>query len=259
VNSNNQVTTPVLEGDDFSLLFPRSRVVSAFKQAYSWTAVSSVVMAAQMLEGRLADGIHCIDLGIPGDKRLQKVFAYSLSCMFDAFHCAQPKLVLAKCLDTKIRTETQDQLMNADFRPDIRQCLSHTGDEDYLNYKIKDSPHKVAIAIGPLLMVNQLLVEVWWEAQKWNEMDRQSKAPDGTSRVVHMPRTFSSLVATLDALVYFSLGFKVGIQWNALGNKTTVDMGYYCVNMIGQPPFSTQDVMSSRELYKILVGKGEQP
>jgi hypothetical protein len=69
--------------------------------------------------------------------------------------------------------------------------------------------------------------------------------------VTQRPYADGPLIATLDALVYFALGFKVKIEWGT--DHQSIEVAFRCVNIVGPPPLSAMHFDAARTAFDSLV------
>ena len=106
-------------------------------------------------------------------------------------------------------------------------------------FRVVDAPPLLEVMFEPFQMLRTMIVSLYEEARQVRGIDVSARETTGVradaqSGVVHRPYGDGALAATLDALVYFALGLRVGIEWGA--DRVSIESAFRCFNVVGQPP-----------------------
>ncbi len=205
-------------------LFPEDLIKPTLAQAASWTRLASIVTAARVIEQRTDQITPDFILAFPDDKLLQEVLVRVLGYFSAEYRCSREKLALAKCLDPAIKPQTLEKLAEARLNPTIsaggpsaaRKLVPHLATKGPLRvFKVVEAPPMLELMFEPFQMLRTTVVSLYTQAAKLRAIDKAaSKTSDKPRSIIfHRPYGDGALVATLDALIYFALGFRVGIDW----------------------------------------------
>ena len=101
-------------------LFPESLMRPTLAQAWSWTAVSSLVTAARVREDRIDQRTPHFWLAFPDDELLEAILIRVLGYASREYRCSRGKLALARRLDPAIQPETLEWLSTSRINPTIK-------------------------------------------------------------------------------------------------------------------------------------------
>jgi len=238
---------------EFERVFPSELLRATIAQASSWTCIGAIVRAARVIEERADEVSPYFVLAFPDDDVLQSIIVRVLGYLIPEYRCSAEKLAIARRVDPLISTQTLQKLAATRLDPEmsvggpsfVREAMPQLAELGPVRVlKVVDDPAMVELIFEPFQMLRTTLVALYTEARKWRSIDRAAAKTSGEmgSNRVHRPYGDGALVATLDALVYFALGFRVGVQWGI--DQVSVETGFRCFNVVGQPPLSPRNSLS---------------
>jgi hypothetical protein len=240
-------------------LFPEELSKRTLAQAASWTRLTSIVTAAKLIERRTDLTTPHFFLAFPDDELLEAVLVRVLGYFSTEYRCSREKLALAKRLDPAIKRRTLEKLAKARLNPTIsaggpsvaRKLMPQLADRGPMRIlKVVDAPPMLELMFDPFQVFRTTIVSLYTEAAKIRAIDKKAAETSGSlhSSVFHRPYGDGALVATLDALIYFALGFRVGIDWGV--DRVSFEPGFRCFNVVGQPPFQSAHFQTARSFFR---------
>lgn len=250
---------------EFESLFPDQEMKLLFAQLPSWTSIQSIINSAKIIENRANDFTQVIHLVFPDNDLLENVFLKTFQYVIPTFYCSSHKIALAARVD-KIDEDTIRTLESIRFKPNIavgpasilEKIVPEFLGNGFRVLVIEDEPHVIELVYEPLQMLRRLLVDLWAPAKGLFDLCKTSlETTGGQPQIVHKHYADGAFASTLEALIYYALGFEVGVQW--ANDKYAVNLGYKCVDLIGSPPFDPRLIEISRKTHQSMIEDIKKP
>jgi hypothetical protein len=253
---------------ELELRFPENLMKPTLAQAASWTRVASIVTAARVIEKRTDQLTPHFFLAFPDDELLEALIVRVLAYFARDYQCSREKLTLASCVDPAIQARTLEKLAKVRLNPTIsaggpsaaRKLMPQLAHRESMRIlKIVDAPPLLELIFEPFQMLRTTIVSLYSEAARISALDKAAGETSDSPRsmFVHRPYGDGALVATLDALIYFALGLRVGIEWGT--DCVSIENGFRCVNIVGQPPLQATHFEVARSVFRKLMKELARP
>jgi len=253
---------------ELEVLFPENLMAPTLAQAASWTRVASIVTAARVIEKRTDEITYHFFLAFPDDELLETVIIRVLAYLIRNYRCSREKLALAQRVDPAIQRRTLENLAHVRLNPTIssggpsvvRKQMPQLADREPMRVlRVVDAPPVLELIFEPFQMLRSTIVSLYTEAAKVSALDKAAGKTSDNPRsiVVHRPYGDGALLATLDALIYFALGLRVGIEWGT--DHVSVERGFQCFNIVGQPPLQATHFEIARSAFRKLMKELSRP
>jgi hypothetical protein len=181
-----------------------------------------------------------------------------------AYQVPAPKLAVAARLAPDIQRSTFDTLAALTIDPTVSvgpasavsQALpEHEAGHETRAFMVSDSPFALELVFEPLRMLHLTLLAFYREAGQLRQIEKlmRQTSERPVSNIVHRHYGDGALVAALDALVYFALGHRVGVQWGK--ERRSIENSFRSVNIVGEPPLDPRLFEVGRDAFIHLMNR----